>query len=397
MGVSGPRKIESSQLVGLTTHRSRRRTKLALLAVTLLVSVQVRSSYALTGGPQPPDFQSPSSPESEEMVDKFTGDFRKSIAVLELPGPGGGYTFNLSYSSGASMEQEASWVGLGWTLNPGAINRQMRGLPDEFNADEEDKVTTINDTEENVTWGLGVAVNLELFGLDTSVGLPLSAGLDIYYNNQRGFGYTRNIGAKGSFAGEQSGMSGSVGLNLSLDSQEGLTAAPSLSVSDYFSANASLNSVSGLSSLSFGVVIPKMPPRLNSLSYDVSSFLGYAKPVSIPPSSPGTRTSNVSVRFKLGGEIQGMYLDGTLSGFYTAQLMKNRAAPIDDNPYGYFHLEKAGEDALLDFNREKDGQIHDNTPNLAIPIPHPRPLLAVGTRNRRNVSRFSNRCAGVVR
>lgn len=48
----------------------------------------------------------------------------------------GGYPINLSYQSGAGIEEEASWVGTGWSLNPGAVNRSMRGIPDDFNGDE---------------------------------------------------------------------------------------------------------------------------------------------------------------------------------------------------------------------------------------------------------------------
>src|SRR5690606_14859781 len=92
-------------------------------------------SYALTSGPSQPEVQSFEPASTTEMVDLFTGDFTYNIPLFELPGPNGGYPFNLAYHAGIGMDQEASWVGLGWNLNPGAITRQMRGLPDEFKGD----------------------------------------------------------------------------------------------------------------------------------------------------------------------------------------------------------------------------------------------------------------------
>ncbi|MFN9301224.1 MAG: hypothetical protein ACK6DA_00485 [Candidatus Kapaibacterium sp.] len=69
---------------------------------------------------------------TENMVDMFTGDFKYSIPVVEVPGPhGSGYTVNLNYNSSVTYDEEASWVGYGWSLSPGAITRQKRGIPDD--------------------------------------------------------------------------------------------------------------------------------------------------------------------------------------------------------------------------------------------------------------------------
>ena len=89
--------------------------------------------FALTSGPSQPEMQGFSPVTSNEMVNLFTGDFHYSIPIMNIPGPGGEYPIVLNYNAGPSVEQEASWVGLGWTLNPGAINREMRGLPDDYN------------------------------------------------------------------------------------------------------------------------------------------------------------------------------------------------------------------------------------------------------------------------
>ncbi len=38
--------------------------------------------------------------------------------------------------AGIAPDQEASWTGLGWNLNPGAINRVVNGIPDDYSGQE---------------------------------------------------------------------------------------------------------------------------------------------------------------------------------------------------------------------------------------------------------------------
>lgn len=99
----------------------------------IFFGVLVQPLYAITSGPTQPEVQSFQPMGASDMVDIFSGDFSYNIPMFELPGPNGGYPFNLSYHGGVSMDEEASWIGLGWNLNVGAITRSVRGLPDEFN------------------------------------------------------------------------------------------------------------------------------------------------------------------------------------------------------------------------------------------------------------------------
>ena len=101
-----------------------------LFAVQLLSPLEV---LALGSGPSQPEFQEFEPASTTEMVNPFTGDFTYNIPLFELPGPNGGYPFNLAYHAGISADQEASWVGLGWNLNVGgAVTRQVAGLPDGY-------------------------------------------------------------------------------------------------------------------------------------------------------------------------------------------------------------------------------------------------------------------------
>ncbi|MBE7440865.1 MAG: hypothetical protein HS119_00215 [Flavobacteriales bacterium] len=67
-------------------------------------------------------------------VNPFTGDFSYSIPLIGVTGPNGeSFPLNLNYAGGIKVDQQASWVGLGWDLNIGEISRQVNGLPDDFN------------------------------------------------------------------------------------------------------------------------------------------------------------------------------------------------------------------------------------------------------------------------
>lgn len=89
------------------------------------------STFALQGGPVQPDYVQFEPSGKTDMVDLLTGDFSYQVPLGDLPSPYGNYPLSVSYRAGISPQQEASWVGLGWSLNPGVINRSVRGVPDD--------------------------------------------------------------------------------------------------------------------------------------------------------------------------------------------------------------------------------------------------------------------------
>src|SRR5947209_7555069 len=110
-----------------------RKVALAMAVIQLAECAWPATVWALTSGPAQPEFASFEPVATTNMVNDFTGDFTYNLPVLEVPGAnGGGYAMSLAYHSGSSPEEEASWVGYGWSLNPGVINRQKRGTPDDF-------------------------------------------------------------------------------------------------------------------------------------------------------------------------------------------------------------------------------------------------------------------------
>ncbi|KAB2859614.1 MAG: hypothetical protein F9K09_01465 [Flavobacteriales bacterium] len=163
------------------------------MAVNLLVEIFAPTAvWALTGGPSSPEFTSFEPVATTNMVSEFSGDLTYNLPVINIPGAdGGGYAMSLSYHSGTTPEEESSWVGYGWTLNPGAINRGKKGFPDDWDADPSKKVKYHNLTPANETVALGGSLgNFETFGYD----IPLSVNSSIRYNNYNGFGYTIGAG-----------------------------------------------------------------------------------------------------------------------------------------------------------------------------------------------------------
>jgi hypothetical protein len=106
-----------------------------LLLNTIYASLLPTISYALTSGPSQPEHTAYESPGSTDMVNLLTGDFTLNIPLLEVPGPEGGFSLPLAYKAGIALEQQASWVGLGFSMNPGAIARSVVQFPDDANGE----------------------------------------------------------------------------------------------------------------------------------------------------------------------------------------------------------------------------------------------------------------------
>lgn len=102
-------------------------TTTCLVGVLLLIAGAARAQ-----GPSQPEAMRFEAVDITDMVNLATGDFVYSLPLLSVPGPEGSYPLSMSYKAGIGPNKEATWVGLGWTLNPGAINRTVTGYADEF-------------------------------------------------------------------------------------------------------------------------------------------------------------------------------------------------------------------------------------------------------------------------
>ncbi len=232
-----------------------RRKSRTIVAFLLFLFLQTYSAevYALTSGPAQEEYASFEPVGTTDMVNLYTGDFTYNIPLLSVPGPNGGYPINLAYHSGIGTDQEASWVGLGWNVNVGAVNRNLRGLPDDFNGD---KVKYERHMRDNVTDGVSLFLQTkERIGMEEpkpDFQASSSYTFQIYFNNYKGLGYRVNYNPQLTSRAVQ------LGLNLSYDPHEGIGIGASLNVGTNFKKglNASLgvsgqyNSRQGLQNIS---------------------------------------------------------------------------------------------------------------------------------------------------
>lgn len=126
------------------------------------------------------------------MVNLMTGDFTYNIPLLEVPGPEGGFSLPLSYHAGIGTLQDPTWVGLGWSLNPGAIVRSVNGFPDDANG--EGQSVTVQDLTGLRGWNANILF-VGQFGWNNNTGHYGSVSINLL-NAEWKEGYT-SVGIAG--------------------------------------------------------------------------------------------------------------------------------------------------------------------------------------------------------
>lgn len=343
--------------------------------------------YALTGGPSQPEVESFEPVGTTQMVDLYSGDFNYNIPLLTVPGPNGGYPINLAYHAGIGMEQQASWCGLGWNINPGAITRAMRGLPDDFSGDQVIHETYI---KPNVTVGIIGSLNgkkrKELLGFD--IGIQNAAS--VYYNNYRGVGYRLETSVKGTTNNYMGACNADIdeesivgNASLAFDSQTGIGFSAGLSatkISDgkrkQFHAGAGFHSRQGLMTVSFRGDLPKYAAsNIPTLHVPGGAGVNFASTTFVPAVSTPMRGFSAQVGFEPGVEGTGLIYTTKKRFGLTGELVVNRI-PEDQisrsfSAYGYLNAQHAAANSansLFDFNREKDGAVTKHTPSIYLPV-----------------------------
>lgn len=331
-------------------------------------------------GPGQPEMATFKSIGADNMVNLFTGDFSYNIPLLDVDG----YPINIFYNAGPTMDQEASWVGLGWNINPGTINRNMRGIPDDFDGSE--KILKEQSIKPDRTVGVSASPDKEMLGTPNT-----NWTFGAFINNRRGLGL--EVSANKEFAvhknlsvhnkDEKTQNEPTIEVGATLNSQTGLTPAVGFkkylytldaSARNGLGASIDFNSRTGLGDLrlSSEATIYKTKKMNEEISNELfgGGKISFAR-TSYTPSITMPLT-NVSATFtaKLGKERNGETKSISITGYYINSSIAERDREQKKPAYGYMYYEKGNGDknALLDFNRLNDGSYNKKTPIISVPV-----------------------------
>ncbi|MEX1002680.1 MAG: hypothetical protein WDZ35_11240 [Crocinitomicaceae bacterium] len=325
-------------------------------------------SMALTPGPVDVNLTGFEPASTSEMVNLTTGDFTYNIPLLDVDG----YPINIAYHGGIGMDQEASSVGLGWSLNVGAINRIKRGLPDDFNGDE---VKTTMKMRPQLSMGGSIGGSWEVIGFDGEifdVGLNANLGIGINYSNYVGLS-TEVFGGL-SVQANAGVISGSLGVQVNSNSQNGMSITPNAKVhlgkedggpQLGIGIGYTYNSLSGVTNKSLSLSLGGIP-RIPTSSFPLSAVV----PVSAVSYTPSVQFETASISanfdFSLGLEACLNSLSGQFKAYKSQTCLKKSVETIP--AYGFmFEEEHVGEpEYLLDFNQEGVVQTNRFIANLPV-------------------------------
>lgn len=346
------------------------------LALQMILTVIHPSNlFAMTSGPSQPEFNSFTPIGTSDMVNLSTGDFNYNIPIMDV----GGYPLNLSYDSGVTLDQEASWVGLGWNLNVGQINRQVRGIPDDFKGDE---IIYEDNIKDNKTVGMTFNINPQFFGLG-DVGLGVNGGITLQHNNYNGVSFKPSVGISFDITNQLS-----AGAQLSSSATDGASFNPSLSISQQIGKSSEsgthglgsnigvgYNSRQGLSSFSFGASYSLADKDNKRIASDGNSAgVSFVNPTFTPRNRTPYYHKSASFAASLGGDVFGIDAEFGVTGFGMVQKLYDPTNP-DSNEngirrtaksFGYNNTHLADANSVLDYNNEKEDIVSKNT--LVLPV-----------------------------
>lgn len=359
-----------------------------LLAFNLIGEIVVPTiAFGLTSGPIDINQASFEPASTSEMVNLATGDFTYNIPLMDVDG----YPINIAYHGGVSMEQEASIVGTGWTLNVGAMNRMKRGLPDDFKGDE---ITTEMNLRPRTTTGGSIGLGVEIIGkeIETEAGetvikkrnfIPTASGnIGVSFNNYTGYSLDFNangsfaFGTAGSFKNIDLGIGMGAGVGLESSSQNGLSISPNASISPSI-AKAKMNLGIGFTSnTTTGLQNINISSGLGGRYGDagVSGSSGISRSSSIqistlsytPSITFENNISSLNFDFDLGKEYSLVYKHLKGAFHKTKSCLKETVQYSPAYGYLYEDHKKDNENFLLDFNRT--GEVLPNKNIAFLPV-----------------------------
>ncbi|NPA34853.1 MAG: hypothetical protein GXO48_08010, partial [Chlorobi bacterium] len=359
--------------------------KFVTAGITAIVSLPLN---ALTTGPDQPEYQGFQAVEVGEHVDPFTGDFSYSITLADIDGM---FPLTLSYSAeSVTPESEASWVGWGWNLNTGGIQRTVNGIPDDANGDPfMEKMYLAPEVDFKMTLGL----RIEFFGVEgknsgastqnqssntpsgqnnqtstnnsnssqTSSASPIKPNffISLMASNYRGisFGFGGGIGPIS--ASYTTGQGAQLGLNVAIPFGKGKSSKGRYMTT--FGVAIAPGHYSFNSSFAALIENKNQPISLPLLS---SSLEGIG-PFAVNSSDVMSTRSGMGIGLSFGTEIQG--LESLVSGDVFLAVKDFYDYPTIRHAYGYLYLHRAQNNstAKLDFTQDNSRDFVSGTPVLS--------------------------------
>ncbi len=227
----------------MTKYQKRHRLIATFFLLIFFPTLLPTHIYSSTNGPVAPEATAFEPVDATDMVNLTTGDLSYVMPLLDVPSPEGGYPLTLSYHAGIAIDQDASWTGLGWNVNPGSINRSISGFPDDW---KEEKLSSL-------VYDSGGEVAYHNFSLGVGWGNgKYSAGLYGSYSENKAFGgqnsYNFDSGVYAGFNNVQ-GRIGSDGVGINL-SDQGSVKVGSQSVTGAYSVGINYSFKTGTASFS---------------------------------------------------------------------------------------------------------------------------------------------------
>ena len=333
-------------------------------------------SYAITGSSTMPEYSSFEPVSTSNMVNDFDGSLTYNIPLLNVPN---GYPINLAYhSSSVNNEALSSWVGLGWNINPGVINRNKKGFPDEYDGE---KITYHNRMPANWTISATTGLNVDLFGKEKGGKrkksmLGANVSQTISFNNNNGLGTALNFGVSlfsgvanisGGFAnGKYSGGSYSINpmaaLNYLVNSRKNLQKGKDEDDAAFLKRQTESNEAADKAdaakiSKAKSFFNPSLGPSYRAIPVSVTKSFGVM----------------TSLQFDAGVTLLPLSIkpQGSITGSFSIQ--KNKYKEEKKRVYGYLNTEKAYDDAegMMDFTMEMEAQLEKNDEILGYPMANP--------------------------
>ncbi len=358
------------------------------LSVITAISVLLQSLFpfktlASVTGPTQPEFSNFEPVSTDNMVNPFTGDFTYNIPIVQIPGTNGsGYSLSLSYHSGVGAEEEASWVGSGWTLNPGAIVRGKQGFADDV---DKGTITQYNKMKTNwtVTAGTNGSIGIRAFGLAVSAGLNSTIG----FSNYHGL-FTSTV----PYVGYQLGTKATT---ISLEDEGEIRYSYSYSsplsvIIDIVQSAMQLQSQ--INFLKTGV-INKQPQTIQNAmigqgckmasgeSISSSRYGAYTLHNQSIPTSAMKYASSEAFQISLGGYYAPsplpIGLGASVFGTFNSQVTYG-ADGLESNYYGYLYSHNATKDDMMDYTNERNDNYNVKDEFLSTPFSSPDNFNVVG-------------------